>query len=426
VALPTRPEVRLPTRKPLEWAAHLANAKKAIKAWHARVTSVSAPHWEDAADLMTENFGELKWRIRGLLIDKSLVVVAADPKASKTWLLLELAIAQATATKAFDTHEAAEGASMMFLTEDSRRSLRNRIRGLMQTRGLSSTDADLAASKIKLRVRQQLDLCNWNDVAGLVASVYASPVRPAMICLDPLRNLHDKDEDKSGEMREVMAALRCIRDLCNCAVVFAHHNSKPSSNGDKRAAAHRMRGSSAIHGAVDGLINMVNTEIGPNTITNDVVVVLKDARGAGSFQLELRIDDDDGGEAKRAQWFVREVEAAAKGGKPVPKATTPQQELDAETKIIAHLAASNRRCKTAGQAALPQSKRALLSAVRSKLDKGLRTDAFFALVDAMVDRGKLAIVPGRGSYQLFQLPGALFEVIDGGPPSDPQEKEPNA
>jgi hypothetical protein len=313
VALPTRPEVRLPTRKPLEWAAHLANAKKAIKAWHARVTSVSAPHWEDAADLMTENFGELKWRIRGLLIDKSLVVVAADPKASKTWLLLELAIAQATATKAFDTHEAAEGASMMFLTEDSRRSLRNRIRGLMQTRGLSSTDADLAASKIKLRVRQQLDLCNWNDVAGLVASVYASPVRPAMICLDPLRNLHDKDEDKSGEMREVMAALRCIRDLCNCAVVFAHHNSKPSSNGDKRAAAHRMRGSSAIHGAVDGLINMVNTEIGPNTITNDVVVVLKDARGAGSFQLELRIDDDDGGEAKRAQWFVREIETCRQG-----------------------------------------------------------------------------------------------------------------
>jgi hypothetical protein len=404
VALPTRPEVRLPTRKPLEWAAHLANAKKAIKAWHARVTSVSAPHWEDAADLMTENFGELKWRIRGLLIDKSLVVVAADPKASKTWLLLELAIAQATATKAFDTHEAAEGASMMFLTEDSRRSLRNRIRGLMQTRGLSSTDADLAASKIKLRVRQQLDLCNWNDVAGLVASVYASPVRPAMICLDPLRNLHDKDEDKSGEMREVMAALRCIRDLCNCAVVFAHHNSKPSSNGDKRAAAHRMRGSSAIHGAVDGLINMVNTEIGPNTITNDVVVVLKDARGAGSFQLELRIDDDDGGEAKRAQWFVREIETCRQGCQAGAQGHHPAAGARRRDEDHRPPGRQQQAMKTAGQVALPQSKRARLMAVREARQGPGAPTSFFALIDAMVDRGKLAIVPGRGTTNCSSLP----------------------
>jgi RecA-family ATPase len=85
----------------LAWADYLNDAREAVKGWRARSAATEAPQWEDAADIFMEDFGELKWRVQGMLIEKSLCVVAADPKASKTWLLLELAIAQATCTKAF-------------------------------------------------------------------------------------------------------------------------------------------------------------------------------------------------------------------------------------------------------------------------------------------------------------------------------------
>jgi RecA-family ATPase len=314
---------------------------------------------------------------------------------------------------------------MMFLTEDSRRSLRNRMRSLWKRAACRLDVAEVALGKIHFRIRQQMDLCNWEDVAALVASVYAAKHRPAMLCLDPLRNIHDKDEDKSSEMREVMASLRCIRDLCECAVVFAHHNSKPSANADKRAAAHRMRGSSAIHGAVDGLINLIDTETGPNHITNDVVVVLKDARGAGTFKLELQIQDDEQGEAVKATWKVSDVDEEASPRRQQAK-VTPQQQLDAETKVVAYLATSNQRMRQAGQPVVHYSKRALLDAVRSKLDGGgvLRTDNFFALLDDMVDRGKLALMPSApGQLPPLQRAERRLASSTGGNRSDPWQRD---
>lgn len=396
----------------VSFRAAVSQALADLRAWKKTTASDGSQKWESAASLMLADFGPVEWTVRGLLVRRSLVVVAADPKASKTWALIEIALAQATATKAFGRYDVAEGATMLFLNEDSRRSIRNRTRSLLAGRGVSSEVAAAACEKVFFRIRQQLDLCNPSDVATIIASVRCAPMPISTLALDPLRNLHDKDEDKSGEMREVMQSLRAIRDLTQCTVVFAHHNSKPPSNGDKRAAAHRMRGSSAIHGAVDGLIVMSDTDAGANYVKNTVTVSLKDARGAGMFELALDIRDDDGGEAVDASWSVSEASQGDDKARARPRAT-PQQELDAEAKIVSFLAQSNKRFRTAGQPVLNYSKRQLEANVRDKLGRGLRTEVFNALVDSMCDRGKLIVI-STGKYALYNVPTARLDVIPGG------------
>jgi hypothetical protein len=116
-----------------------------------------------------------------------------------------------------------------------------------------------------------------------------APERPALIGLDPLRNLHGAEENSSTEMRSVLRALGAIRELCGCALAVVHHSAK-SGGADSRTAGARMRGSSAIDGYRDGLISLEETEKGDagDEITNQVVVDLKAARARGGSRSPCR------------------------------------------------------------------------------------------------------------------------------------------
>jgi hypothetical protein len=137
-----------------------------------------------------------------------------------------------------------------------------------------------------------------------------------LVLLDPLRDLHSGEEDKSDDMREVMRRLRLVGELVGCTVAVVHHAAKATKDTKSRRPGQRLRGSGAIHGAVDCGIYLGDLDgDGASTFRNSVDVEIKGARGAGHFDLSLAIVDDAMGEATRATWTLdrESPDAVARG-----------------------------------------------------------------------------------------------------------------
>jgi hypothetical protein len=297
-----------------------------------RVAKTAPSPWLWGDELLAMKFEQPDWAIQGLLPLETLTLIAGDPKASKTWALIDMALAVSAGGQALGEFDSMvpPGPCVLFLNEDSRRSVHNRLRALCAVHGYEPERAAL----VGIRARESLDLLDPAQVAELIVDVrLAGKSKPVLIGLDPLRNLHQGEENKSGDMARVMSACRAIRDLCHCAVVVVHHAAKRNGPDDQRRGSSLLRGSSAIAGAYDGLISLEDTEKSEDgcTIANTVTVELKAARGAGTFRLQLSIEDDAKGEATRATWARSDAEPkmAKKAGR------TPKSSVnDAEEAIL--------------------------------------------------------------------------------------------
>jgi hypothetical protein len=259
--------------------------------------------FETAAGLFDREFPPTPWLVRGLITQESVYAVAGEPKTAKTWAALEIAMAIGTGTRAFGEYQTGEPQPVLcYLVEDGPKATRNRLRALAASRGLDPVEA---CRNIWLRNLNALRLTDSTDLSRFVAGVKALPQRPACIVLDPLRDLHDQEENDSDGMARVMHALRALRATLKCAVIFVHHAGKASEATKGRRPGQRMRGSSAIHGAVDGGLYLYDLkQEDENLWKNSAYGEVKAAKSAGEFTLALAVEDDEHGEAITARWEV--------------------------------------------------------------------------------------------------------------------------
>lgn len=256
----------------------------------------------DAALLLTEEFPSTQWLVTGLITRGGTAMIGGLPKAAKkTWLATEIGVAVATGTLVCGEFFAARGTVRYFYAEDTRRQIRNRIRAL-----LAGAGRNMPVGRLLLQPRGEfLDILRDEDLAWIVASCRRGD-KPDLLVLDPLRDIHSGEEDKSDSMREVMRRLRLLGELLSCSVLTVHHHGKPSESTSKRGGGQRMRGSGAIHGSSDAGIHFMECDgDGVSVFTNTVESEVKGARSAGRFTLELRIEDDEAGEAVCARWVAK-------------------------------------------------------------------------------------------------------------------------
>jgi hypothetical protein len=278
----------------------------------------------DWADLRRKQFSKPVWLIKGILPSQGVAAISGEPKSNKTWVLLESAVALATATPMFGQFVVPERKAVaLVLTEDDEQNVRNRIRSLLEGRGLSQDAAD---GWIFLITRAELNLLNESSVADLIAACRRLPRTIALLGLDPLRNLHAGDENDSTEMIKVMAQMRALRDVLSCAVDFNHHAIKSSKDTSDRRPGQKMRGSGAIHGAVDAGLYLSNTETdGREHWSNRIDVEIKGARGAGFFDLHLHVEDDENDEACFSKWTVEGADPSDRSAKETAAAAAKEE-----------------------------------------------------------------------------------------------------
>jgi sugar phosphate isomerase/epimerase len=293
-----------------DWEAALKLALADIRArLDAGAAGTRTPLFEvDAAELLDEPLEAARWLVEGLVTRGGITVIGAEPKAAKTWLATEFAIAVATGTKMCGAFSTGIGRAVYFFAEDMKAQIRNRVRALCAGAGRR-----LDRDRLRIEPRgSYIDILDDRELAWIVASCRRFGVLDLLV-LDPLRDIHSGEEDKSDSMREVMRRLRVLAELLGCTVAVVHHAPKASKDTTKRRPGQNLRGSGAIHGSIDSGLYLENTDgDGTNLFTNTVTSQVKGARSAGRFKLELRVEDDDQGEAVRAAWMVSR-DVAGKG-----------------------------------------------------------------------------------------------------------------
>lgn len=285
--------------------ADLAAALDATKA-----TTEVVPMFEEAGAIMARDFPPTPWLVNGLMTAGGIGVLATEPKSAKTWAATEIAIAVATGTPVFGEFKAEQGATAYFYAEDMGQSVRNRLRALLKSRGGTPPPALYCQPR-----GRDLDVCNDESLAILLAS--ARRIKHLkLLVLDPFRDIHGAAEDSSDEMSKVMRRLRIVGTLLDCTILFVHHSAKAGADTATRRQGQRMRGSSAIHGAIDsGLYFSGLSGNGENEFTNQVLAEVKGARSAGHFNLTLNLVDGADGTAVDANWVItRGVDEDVDGG----------------------------------------------------------------------------------------------------------------
>jgi len=288
------------------WEALLKAALADIKAkLETSDTSEREPLFEDAVDLLARKFDGAQWLIDGLFTRGGVAMIGGEPKAAiKTWSATECAIAVATGTKAFGEFFAQRGVAVYFYAEDVEVQARNRVRSLLAGAGRT-----LQRGRLHLRPRGIfIDVLKDDDLAWIVASVRKIG-KIDLLILDPLRDIHSGEEDKSDSMRNVMRRLRVLAELLDCAVLVIHHAVKRTQDSARRKPGQNFRGSSAIHGSLDALLAIEESESnGTNAFKTRVISQVKGARSSGAFELDLAITDDAAGYAENAVWQFSRVE----------------------------------------------------------------------------------------------------------------------
>lgn len=265
--------------------------------------------FEKAADLLSRVIAPLVWLIFGFIPERSVIVIAGEPKTSKTWLALTMALAISARNALFGIFrvtDAERRGVAYFALEDSERSFKTRLAAIARGMELDPLEA---VQHIHVRCRSSLNLLNDADLFGLLA---ACPPDTSVLFIDPARDAHNGEENSSTDMAEFMRRLRFIRDTLDCSVVFIHHSAKAGPDKAQRRPGQLMRGSSALHGGVDGGVYMSMTKATEDEWVNTVMVELKAGKGAGTFSLTLNVEDDENGEAQVARWS-HSSEPTAKG-----------------------------------------------------------------------------------------------------------------
>ena len=293
---------------------------------------VRRPLFEDARDILARPPKKARWLVKGLISEGGTAMIGATPKSGKTWIATEVAVAVATGTRAFDEFDTGEARPVAcFYAEDDEGAFQSHLGALLKSRGMGSDD--LGARFFAQPRGETLDLLDVESLAWIVASVRFKICGPiALLCLDPLRDIHTGVEDSSDSMSVVMRHVRVLGVILGCTVLICHHSAKASENQNKRSGGQRMRGSGAIHGSVDsGLYVARTSDEDKKIIRCRVESEVKAAASAGGFDLTLRMEDNCEGVAERAAWEIsRGEDCGKKSGESGDKANVENEKLVAE------------------------------------------------------------------------------------------------
>jgi hypothetical protein len=207
--------------------------------------------WADAAAFDPATIPARPWVATGLALRGAVTLLTGPGAAAKTTITINWAVALALALRLGRFRPVAAGRTLILNAEDDRDELRRRLAAACIAQNVSIAEAASAIVRVGPALAATLlevhpdtgtlrTTTAWTELGRLIAEH-----RPDMVVLDPLVELHSAEENDNVRLRAVVARLRALAQLHNCAVVLVHHGRKGAVAGDQDGA----RGASSIASA---------------------------------------------------------------------------------------------------------------------------------------------------------------------------------
>jgi hypothetical protein len=189
---------------------------------------------------------QIEWLVHGILAKNSITIMSGQPGSFKSWLALELGLSVSMGQKALGCFEVQKGKVLHFNAEDDPAvTTKNRLEALVLGKGVGEEE------DFWLLDTPSLMLDDVTTQKRLEKTVEA--VRPTLLILDPFRNLHTQDEDKSSSITPILNFLRELNRKYSMSILAVFHDRKPKKEDPGRRAS-RIRGSNAVEGWRDSAI----------------------------------------------------------------------------------------------------------------------------------------------------------------------------
>lgn len=296
------------------------------------------PRTASATELDAALLPEPRWAVRGLL-PQGAALLAGKPKAGKSWLCLDLALAIAAARPALGdrAHAPEPGAVLYLALEDTAFRLQSRLRAAL---GANPPPANLRFTTRWPRFPE-----------GLAAlSAYLQDNRDTrLVIVDTLakiRSLHTQSASVYAEDYETVGALKSIADRTKITVLIVHHLRKAAFDDPLDAIS----GSAGLTGAADTILVLTRRR------GQDAARLFATGRDLDELELVLRWNAIPAGWTVAAEdafdlppWFnavLRIVRAAPDGCTPAEVAAATDHTANAARVALHRLAQLGRVAKS--------------------------------------------------------------------------------
>lgn len=180
-----------------------------------------------------------RWLIETLWSRAGVGILGGSPKACKSWLGLEMAVAVTSGAPCLGELPVRDtGTALVFMAEDALDDVKRRLAGICRHRGLDLTKLPLQVITAPM-VRLDLE----RDQELLAETV--RHFQPRFILLDPFVRLHRIDENNAGSVSPLLGYLRALQREFDTAIMVTHHSRKNSSKATH--AGQGLRGSGDLH-----------------------------------------------------------------------------------------------------------------------------------------------------------------------------------
>jgi hypothetical protein len=213
-------------------------------------------------------------------------VMAAEPKAGKTWLSLDLLVSCATGTKFLGRlATGTPGDVLMYCGEGAERSLQRRLRAVCRERGVTMP----AALHYSCFAPNLTSVDHLDQIAADIERV-----KPRLVVLDPLYlSMGGKNMASLTEVGPVLQAIQVLCESAGAALVIVHHFNQ-TGHGQ---SARRMSGAGPEEwGRVLISVSVKSEKEGPTTGSTvvDLSVAVKGSEvPALSFDVQRTVWTDD-------------------------------------------------------------------------------------------------------------------------------------
>lgn len=183
-----------------------------------------------------------QWVIDGLIEQGDQVIIAGAPKAGKSIMAVQMALAVASGGR-FLRWKVSKPQKVVYVNLEIReknfgRRLEKQIYGWQNINSYSNFYG--------VQDYRTIDVMDSRERRALADRI--KNLEPALIVWDVLARMHSVDEKDPG-MKLVMQAIRMVSN--DRAHIIVHHTRKPAQDSETAQTAYDIRGSGAIHGECD-------------------------------------------------------------------------------------------------------------------------------------------------------------------------------